>query len=251
MKRNLIILLICLFLIPIGVKAAPYDSYNTMNLEEALKDEDIDKAFSSYKESDKKINIYLFRGKGCSYCRAFLTYLNSITDEYGKYFNLVSFETWHDDKNKTLLDNVSSYLNKKATGVPYIVIGKEIFPGYTSSYDSDIKDAIKSLYNEKASKRYDVFDEMVKNNVSFTKVDTTTAKDDTTTTTGDNANYSNTANTEASDEVKSNTGLIILTTFFFIATSTIILIITTIINCNKVNDRLYSIEKMLQKKGYK
>ena len=46
-----------------------------------------------------KATIYLFRGKGCGYCRALLTFLNSINDEYGDMYELKSYEVWNDQTN--------------------------------------------------------------------------------------------------------------------------------------------------------
>lgn len=130
--------------------------YKTMNLKETLADEEIKEAFKSYSETDDQISIYLFRGKGCGYCRAFLTFLNSITDEYGKYFKVVSFESWYDENNSKLLSTISEFLGEPASGVPYIIIGDKVFGGYAESYDDGIKEAIKTLYD--SEDRYDVFE---------------------------------------------------------------------------------------------
>ena len=88
--------------------------------------------------------------------------MNSITDEYGKYFKIVSYEVWNDANNSQLLNEVSTFLGQPAGGVPYIIIGDKVFGGYASQYDDDIKTAIKNLYDTKKNKRYDVFDEMKK-----------------------------------------------------------------------------------------
>lgn len=158
---------IFLFLLMFGFMFLPIvradEKYKTLDLKEVLADEEIEEAFKEYKPAKDAITIYLFRGKGCGYCRAFLTFLNSITDEYGEYFKLESYEVWNDQANATLLGEVSEYLEQPAGGVPYIVIGDKVFAGYANSYDEDIKTAIKELYDTKKSKRYDVFNEMKKN----------------------------------------------------------------------------------------
>ena len=151
-----------LVLFPLKVLAfTELEDYNTLNLEDTLKEESIDLEFDNYEETDDQITIYLFRGKGCGYCRAFLTFLNSITEEYGKYFKLVSFETWNDTQNKDLLNETSTFLGESINyAVPYIIIGEKTFNGYTSDWDEDIKDAIMDQYESKD--RYDVFEEMKK-----------------------------------------------------------------------------------------
>jgi thiol-disulfide isomerase/thioredoxin len=162
MKKLLLVLVLVLGLaLPIYAKAET----KSLNLKEALQEEEIElnKAFDSYKETDDQAIVYLFRGNGCGYCRAFLTFLNSIVGEYGKYFKVVSYEVWYNQENAALMDSVSKYLNNPAQGVPYIVIGDKVFAGYAESYDEDIKSAIKALYDTKKSDRYDVMTEMEEN----------------------------------------------------------------------------------------
>ena len=161
--KLLIIILSAFIFLPNNVKA-----YNTLNLKEVLAEEEITESFENYKESSDAITIYLFRGKGCGYCRAFLEFLNSITTEYGKYFKLVSYEVWNNSDNAKLMDDVSNYLEKPASGVPYIIIGDKVFAGYADSYNDQIKEAITDLYKTKKNKRYDVFKEMKK--ISLKKI---------------------------------------------------------------------------------
>ena len=163
MKKYLgIIFAICLFaFLPFVVKAATQEiklsDYKTLNLEEALAEEGIEKAFKEYKETDDQVVIYLFRGNGCGYCRAFLTFLNNSVEEYGKYFKVVSFETWYDDNNFNLMSELSQYMGSQAEGVPFIIIGDQVYAGYSSEYDDSILSSIKSLYEEKD--RFDVITE--------------------------------------------------------------------------------------------
>lgn len=163
MKQKLLLLLVLvgILFLPVSVYAKQKE-YNTMDLKETLAAEDIKEEFKSYKPNKDAITIYMFRGNGCGYCRAFLTFLNSITDEYGKYFILKSYEVWNDQDNGNLMTEVSTFLGAQATGVPYIVIGDKTFAGYSSDYDEDIKTAIMDLYKTKPKKRYDVMKKMKK-----------------------------------------------------------------------------------------
>ncbi len=162
-KKMIFGLLLAILLLPISVFAEKIDitSYNTMNLEESLKDENITYDLSNYKENDNQITIYMFRGKGCVHCQDFLNYVNStLVSEYGDKFKLISFETWYDSNNSSLLNKVATFLGDEAGGVPYIVIGDKSFLGYASSLNSEIESAITTLYNSK--ERYDVFEEINK-----------------------------------------------------------------------------------------
>ncbi len=153
-------LVLVLALMPLTVNALNKNDYKSLNLKEVLTQEEIEPNLSNYKESNDQITIYLFRGDGCGYCKAFLTFLNSIVPEYGKYFKLESYEVWHNAHNAELLEKVSAFNGEVAGGVPYIVIGDKVFPGYAEKYNDSIKAAIMDLYNSK--NRYDVFEAMAK-----------------------------------------------------------------------------------------
>ena len=116
---------------------------------------------SNYKESDDKINVYIFRGNTCSYCLKAITYFASIAPEYGKYFNLITYEVWANSDNANLFKETATFLNESADGVPYIIIGKKTFNGYSETMNSDIEAQIKKEYE--SSNKYDVLKEL-KNN---------------------------------------------------------------------------------------
>ena len=61
------------------------------------------------------------------------------------------------------MQEVATYLKEDADGVPFIVIGDDVYAGYISSYDNDIKNSIQELYDTKKEDRYDVFKEIEKN----------------------------------------------------------------------------------------
>ena len=158
MKKNLflVILLFAMVILPMNVFAKDGNPVSE-TLKEAAANESIE-FNKDYKTSDSKPNIYLFRGHGCGYCYKMIEYLTSIIDEYGKYFNLVSYEVWYDEDNSLLFRKVASVLDDEANGVPYLVIGEKSFVGYTTSYNSDIEAAIKEYYN--SSNKYDVMDHL-------------------------------------------------------------------------------------------
>ena len=201
----------CFFGFFINSQAQSIDknNYNSLDLEETLADEQIKASFSNYEESKDKITIYMFRGKGCDFCRAFLNYLNSITNDYGKYFNLESYEVWNDVNNSNMLNTVAEFLGYNPYGsnfgVPFIIIGNKVFPGYNESFDDEIKETIVNLYNSK--EKYDIFAEINKE----TKV-------------------------EKSSDLSSYNGLI--WNFIFIGLSTFIIIIYINIRFNELNEKL-------------
>jgi len=134
-------------------------SYTKGTLEEALKEEDIEYDLGDYKESEDKINIYLFRGDGCPHCQEFLEYVaKTLVKDEGDKFNLVSFEVWNDKNNSNLMEKVAKKLGEEAGGVPFIVIGEKTFGGYSESMNEDIVNAIHEAYD--AEERYDILNEL-------------------------------------------------------------------------------------------
>ena len=158
LKKATTFLLALILLMP-GLSYAEEVEHKTMNLKEVLEEEQIESKLGDYKESDDKATVYLFRGKGCGFCRGFIEYLNNNIDELGKYFNLVSYEVWYDSDNADLMTEVGNFTGVAAQGVPYIVVGEKVFDGFTEEhYGEEFKTALKALYESKD--RYDVFEAM-------------------------------------------------------------------------------------------
>lgn len=103
--------------------------------------------------ANSKANIYLFYGDGCPHCTALEEYLE---DEYSdnSKVNIYKYEVWNNKKNQQLLQKVEKITGKEAKGVPYFVIGEDVYQGYSSSdvwetrVDKAIKKALKTDYND-------------------------------------------------------------------------------------------------------
>lgn len=160
MKKKILTFLITLgvVLLPLTTNASLIDEYEHKNLKDTLAAESMELKNKDYKETDDQITIYMFRGQGCAFCRSFLEFINSISDEYGKYFKLVSFEVWENEENSTLFDKVATATGEAAEGVPYIVIGETVYLGYVSDWNDAIKTTIKTEYDKKASDRVDILE---------------------------------------------------------------------------------------------
>ena len=113
---------------------------------------------SNYKESDDKVNIYMFRGDTCSYCLKAVTYVSTIVDNYGDKFNLITYEVWKNSDNAKLMDEVAKTLGEEPYGVPYIIIGDKSFTGYSEEMNSQIESQINKVY--KQTDRYDVMNNL-------------------------------------------------------------------------------------------
>ena len=157
MKKRLLILIISLLvLVPNLVFAKTVST----NLEETLTAEDLKLENKDYEETDDQVTIYMFRGQGCSHCLDFLTYLNSISKEYGDKFKLRAYEVWNNEDNINLQGEVAQFLgtNVNKGSVPYVIVGKTTIVGFGEDDKKVLTDAIDSEY--KKTTKYDVMKEM-------------------------------------------------------------------------------------------
>ena len=121
-------------------------------------------------EANKEpVKVYVFRGETCGYCKAALEWFESIEDEYGDYFDLVTYEVWNDSNNQKLMEEVASFKGDNASGVPYILVGEYSYPnGFAadtkvdSSSDKTMGDELieRILKIYESDNRYDVMEAM-------------------------------------------------------------------------------------------
>ena len=110
-----------------------------------------------------EIKVYMFRGEGCGFCEKALTFFESIENDYGKYFELVTYEVWNDTTNQKLMQDVGKYLNKSVKGIPLIIIGEKTYSGFDEKYADSIKADIVAEYNKTENDRVDVIKDMNEN----------------------------------------------------------------------------------------
>lgn len=114
---------------------------------------------SDIKKTDNKVNIYFFWGDGCPHCAAEFEALNGIAKEHRDKFNLYTFETWYNEDNEELVQLFAKALDgKEIKGVPYTIIGKKSFTGFSDGHTEQFVEAITSQYKD----AYDVYFDKVK-----------------------------------------------------------------------------------------
>ena len=103
--------------------------------------------------ANSKANIYLFYGDGCPHCAALEGYLENEYSDNSKV-NIYKYEVWNNKENQKLWQKVEEITGKEAKGVPYFVIGEDVYQGYSASsawekrVDKAIKKALKTDYND-------------------------------------------------------------------------------------------------------
>ena len=92
----------------------------------------------------EEFNLYLFYGDGCPHCADLKSYLE---EEYSddKEVKVYKYEVWYNEKNQKLLKKVEEVTGQPARGVPYFIIGEEVFQGYNAgdTWEKKIDKAIK------------------------------------------------------------------------------------------------------------
>lgn len=98
-------------------------------------------------EGHEKAKIYFFHGSTCPHCKEALEFFDSIEEEYGYMFELVSYEVWGNKDNADLMNKVGKFLDIKIGGVPFFIIGEKVFDaGYSEVHNDAIIEAIEKEY---------------------------------------------------------------------------------------------------------
>ena len=146
--KYLVVLLAIFLIMPFAVFAEEEASNNDENTTE--------EASSNDNSDSKKVNVYFFRGEGCSHCAEAEEWFDSIKEEYSEYYNLIDYEVWYNTDNSDLMQKVADARGEEAEGVPYIIIGDKSWNGFDSSYEEDMFNQIKSVYAQDVKDRYDI-----------------------------------------------------------------------------------------------
>ena len=146
--KYLVVLLAIFLIMPFAVFAEEEASNNDENTTE--------EASSNDNSDSKKVNVYFFRGEGCSHCAEAEEWFDSIKEEYSEYYNLIDYEVWYNTDNSDLMQTVADARGEEAEGVPYIIIGDKSWNGFDSSYEEDMINQIKSVYAQDVKDRYDI-----------------------------------------------------------------------------------------------
>ena len=99
-------------------------------------------------EVEKKedvVNIYLFYSNTCPHCAKEEKVLNQLEKEYGDKIKVFRYEVNDDVDNLLLMYDVKELLNVEGskTGVPFTVIGKEYYVGYSEWVGNDLEKQIR------------------------------------------------------------------------------------------------------------
>ena len=92
------------------------------------------------------VPVVIFWGDGAAEMQA----LRQLAEERPGEFMLLGMETWQDDSNATVRDEVERELGLETGKVPLLIVGSRVFQGYDEDNpnDADIADAIADAYGD-------------------------------------------------------------------------------------------------------
>ncbi len=86
--------------------------------------------FPVFASAQRTVPVYFFWGDGCPHCENEWELFRSIEDRYATAIH--DYEIWNDRENALLLGSVAQALGERVSGVPFTVIGDQVFMGFSS-----------------------------------------------------------------------------------------------------------------------
>lgn len=143
MKTKIIMTLVTVALIALVVIVSLTDNHEDheiINIEDIVFEEGV-------------VNIYYFWRVGCPHCDAQFQFFEKIAEEWGAYFNLYSFEVSYNEDHARLLTDVAEILDERVAGIPFTIIGEQVFIGFNERMENNFIEAIRDGVNQD----FDVF----------------------------------------------------------------------------------------------
>lgn len=89
---------------------------------------------------EASVNVYFFNSQGCPHCHNEAQFLEKLEDKYPG-LRVESFEVSRNYENRVLFIKTAEKLGQSANGVPFTVIGKQSFVGFSDSITGPILEA--------------------------------------------------------------------------------------------------------------
>jgi thiol-disulfide isomerase/thioredoxin len=98
-------------------------------------------------DNPDKVVIYFFWGDGCPHCEAQKPYLEQFQNKYPEV-EIKAFETWKNNENKQVFQQVADAYGIQIQGVPTTFIGERHWVGFSTTMASDMESYIQQLISE-------------------------------------------------------------------------------------------------------
>lgn len=134
------------------VKVGKPRTFETKEVE-VNEDVKIDTLLEDVTYDENKVNIYFFWGDGCPHCEQQFKFFASIEETYGDLYELHTFEVWYNEDNLNLLSQFATKMGKKIDGIPFTIIGEDVYMGFDTPQQADMLESILTQHKNS----YDVY----------------------------------------------------------------------------------------------
>lgn len=93
--------------------------------------------------STKALTLHFFYGDGCPHCAKEELYLEELKETYPE-LEIMRYETWYQEENSALLEQVKEALGVNNPYIPFTVIGSSSITGFSEATKPSIEEAIKN-----------------------------------------------------------------------------------------------------------
>ncbi len=104
---------------------------------------------SDLNSNPDKLTIYFFWGDGCPHCAEEKPFLEELEEKYGGDIEVKMFETYYDQVNQQLFQEVANAYGIQVQGVPTTFIGDKNWVGYADYMGEEIEDYVKYCIENK------------------------------------------------------------------------------------------------------
>ncbi|GAB3259735.1 hypothetical protein [Nocardioides dilutus] len=88
--------------------------------------------------ADDEVVLTLFWGDGCPHCAKEKEWLADAVEDYPQ-LTVRSYEVWHDERNRVLLEETAAGMGFEATGVPVTIIGDRHWIGWSEAVRDEVE----------------------------------------------------------------------------------------------------------------
>lgn len=93
------------------------------------------------------IDLYFFYGQNCPHCSRMETFLTEMETQYPE-LNVLKFETYFNQDNRTLFEQMAADFGTEIKGVPTVFINAKVIVGFSNSIAEQVEQAIQDMIAE-------------------------------------------------------------------------------------------------------
>jgi len=101
----------------------------------------------SFAQEENTVNVHMFYGKGCAHCERMHVFLEDMQEKY-PLLNVNEYETYFDQENRVLFQEMADSFETEIEGVPTLFIDDKVIVGFSTSLGESIENEIKACIEQ-------------------------------------------------------------------------------------------------------